>query len=72
MTWIVCCMQVSNFLSLLQVVYGCRNDRFGGCGSILSIHENGCGGCGGCAPVDWSCQSSECHLVDLSASVHLR
>ena len=33
----------------LQVVYGCANDRFGGCSSILSIHQTGCGGCGGCA-----------------------
>ena len=32
-----------------QVVYGCANDRFGGCGSILSIHWDGCGGCGGYA-----------------------
>ena len=32
----------------MQVVYGCANDRFGGCGSILRIHEEGCGGCGGC------------------------
>jgi len=28
-----------------QVVFGCGNDKFGGCGSILSIHEQGCGGC---------------------------
>ncbi|EIE26984.1 catalytic/ hydrolase/ zinc ion binding protein [Coccomyxa subellipsoidea C-169] len=44
------CIMCAGALSLLrfaQVVYGCRNDRFGGCGSILSIHENGCGGCGG-------------------------
>lgn len=32
---------------MLQVVYGCGNDRFGGCGSILSIHQTGSGGCGG-------------------------
>ena len=33
---------------MLQVTYGCANERFGGCGSILSVHEAGCGGCGGC------------------------
>ncbi|BDA43019.1 tRNA-specific adenosine deaminase 2 [Coccomyxa sp. Obi] len=44
------CIMCSGALGLLrfaEVVYGCRNDRFGGCGSILSIHEAGCGGCGG-------------------------
>ncbi len=29
-----------------QVIYGAGNDRFGGCGSILSVHETGCGACG--------------------------
>ena len=33
---------------MVQVTYGCANERFGGCGSILAIHEAGCGGCGGC------------------------
>ncbi|CAL5221138.1 g3275 [Coccomyxa viridis] len=44
------CIMCAGALSLLQfekVVYGCANDRFGGCGSILSIHQSGCGGCGG-------------------------
>lgn len=39
---------------LVQVVYGCANDRFGGCGSILSIHQSGCGGCGGCVRMSMS------------------
>jgi len=30
----------------LQVVFGCGNDKFGGCGSILDINAQGCGGCG--------------------------
>lgn len=29
-----------------QVVYGCGNDRFGGAGSIMHIHQEGCGHCG--------------------------
>ena len=33
-------------VALLQVIYGCGNDKFGGCGSILEIHVQGCGGCG--------------------------
>ncbi|CAK0782075.1 hypothetical protein CVIRNUC_005547 [Coccomyxa viridis] len=44
------CIMCAGALSLLhfqEVVFGCANDRFGGCGSILSIHKTGCGGCGG-------------------------
>lgn len=33
-------------LAYLQVVFGCGNDRFGGAGSILDVHERGCGSCG--------------------------
>ena len=29
-----------------QVVFGCGNDRFGGCGSIMDVHITGCGKCG--------------------------
>ena len=42
------CIMCAGVLSLLQfqsVVYGCPNERFGGNGSILSIHETGCGVC---------------------------
>ncbi len=44
------CIMCAGALSLLRVrrvFYGCRNDRFGGCGSILPVHQQGCGGCGG-------------------------
>ena len=39
-------------LSLLRfpcVRFGCANDRFGGCGSVLSVQDGDCGKCGGCA-----------------------
>ena len=42
------CIMCAGALSLLgvpKVIYGAANDRFGGCGSILSIHEQGCGSC---------------------------
>lgn len=35
------CIMCAGALSLLKirrVVFGCKNDRFGGCGSILSVH----------------------------------
>lgn len=42
------CIMCAGALSLLgfgRVYYGCGNDRFGGCGSILPIHKAGCGPC---------------------------
>lgn len=43
------CIMCAGALSLLNfqnVIYGCANDKFGGNGSILSIHETSCGNCG--------------------------
>ena len=42
------CIMCAGALSLLNfhnVIYGCPNDKFGGNGSILSIHEATCGSC---------------------------
>lgn len=42
------CIMCAGALSLLNfknVIYGCPNDKFGGNGSILSIHETACGNC---------------------------
>ena len=42
------CIMCAGALSLLgvaHVVYGAANDRFGGCGSIVNVHERGCGHC---------------------------
>ena len=39
------CAGALALLGIKQVFYGCQNDRFGGCGSILSLHEQGCGTC---------------------------
>ena len=44
------CIMCAGALSLLgihRVVFGCKNDRFGGNGSILSLHSSGCGTCSG-------------------------
>jgi len=43
------CIMCAGALSLLgfqKVVFGCGNDKFGGNGSILSIHDDGCYPCG--------------------------
>lgn len=34
-----------------RVYFGCANDKFGGCGSILSVHQEGCGKCDGISEV---------------------
>lgn len=42
------CIMCAGALALLgiqHVYYGCKNDRFGGCGSIMSLHQIGCGTC---------------------------
>ncbi|XP_055351170.1 tRNA-specific adenosine deaminase 2-like [Paramacrobiotus metropolitanus] len=36
---IMCAGAIRN-LGIPKVVYGCRNDRFGGCGSVLSLHQD--------------------------------
>ncbi|KAJ9533708.1 hypothetical protein QJQ45_026829 [Haematococcus lacustris] len=43
------CIMCAGALALIgigEVVFGCGNDRFGGCGSIWSVCDWGCGGCG--------------------------
>ena len=30
-------------LGVKHVVFGCRNDKFGGCGSVLSVHDDALG-----------------------------
>jgi tRNA-specific adenosine deaminase 2 len=40
------CAGALSILGFREVVFGCGNDRFGGCGSILSVHEEGAGACG--------------------------
>jgi tRNA-specific adenosine deaminase 2 len=34
------CAGALRFSGLTQVVYGCSNDRFGGCGSVLNIAQD--------------------------------
>jgi tRNA(Arg) A34 adenosine deaminase TadA len=44
------CIMCAGALSLLgfqQVFYGAGNDKFGGCGSIMQVHQHGCGCCSG-------------------------
>ena len=33
------CAAALSFIGVKEVYYGCPNDKFGGCGSILSLHS---------------------------------
>ncbi|GJP48121.1 hypothetical protein CLOM_g7399 [Closterium sp. NIES-68] len=41
----IMCAGALSLLGLSRVFYGCPNDRFGGCGSVLPVHANGCHPC---------------------------
>ena len=43
----VMCAGAMSALGVRRVVYGCANDKFGGNGTVLGVHESGCGGCDG-------------------------
>ncbi|KAM7273993.1 hypothetical protein ACFE04_028657 [Oxalis oulophora] len=36
----IMCASALSFLGIKEVYYGCANERFGGCGSILSLHSS--------------------------------
>lgn len=62
------CIMCAGALSLVgirHVYYGCSNDRFGGCGSILSISADGCGRCTGCV----DSPSCRCTFVEVACSL---
>jgi tRNA-specific adenosine deaminase 2 len=42
----IMCAAALCLLGFRKVYYGCTNDRFGGCGSVLSLHSDGCAPCG--------------------------
>ncbi|KAF5760336.1 putative tRNA(adenine(34)) deaminase [Helianthus annuus] len=43
----IMCAGALSFLGIKEVYYGCANDKFGGCGSILSLHTMSCEEAGG-------------------------
>lgn len=56
----IMCAAALSILGIGKVFYGCENDRFGGCGSVLSVHEHGSGPCGKSLPVDFKIQKFQC------------
>ncbi|CAM1305221.1 ADAT2 (predicted) [Pycnogonum litorale] len=36
----IMCISALRSLDVRKVIYGCSNDRFGGCGSVLSVHRD--------------------------------
>ncbi len=57
------CAGALALLGIKHVYYGCQNDRFGGCGSILSLHERGCGTCGRYITNHTYCTSTALHCI---------
>ena len=43
----IMCAAALSLVGVKRVVYGCPNDKFGGCGTVIDVHDEGCGGCGG-------------------------
>ncbi|KAK9735402.1 hypothetical protein RND81_04G203800 [Saponaria officinalis] len=39
----IMCAAALSYIGLKEVYYGCANDKFGGCGSVLSLHTTGSG-----------------------------
>ncbi|PIN17043.1 Cytosine deaminase FCY1 [Handroanthus impetiginosus] len=39
----IMCAAALSIIGIKEVYYGCANDKFGGCGSILSLHTNSSG-----------------------------
>ncbi|GFQ04645.1 tRNA-specific adenosine deaminase 2 [Phtheirospermum japonicum] len=37
----IMCASALSIIGIKEVYYGCGNDKFGGCGSILSLHKSG-------------------------------
>ncbi|RAL53247.1 hypothetical protein DM860_006919 [Cuscuta australis] len=40
----IMCAAALSYIGVKEVYYGCPNDKFGGCGSILPLHAGGDGG----------------------------
>lgn len=36
------CAAAIGIMKIRKVYYGCGNDKFGGCGSVFSVHEGYC------------------------------
>lgn len=65
------CAGALALLGIKHVYYGCQNDRFGGCGSIMSVHEHGCGCCSRYDIVGCHCTVSQFPEVRWHGSVCL-
>mmetsp|Transcript_4900 Transcript_4900/g.8720 ORF Transcript_4900/g.8720 Transcript_4900/m.8720 type:complete len:87 (+) Transcript_4900:587-847(+) len=39
------CAGAISLMGVKSVFYGCSNDKFGGCGSVYAVSEEGCGTC---------------------------
>lgn len=42
----IMCAAALSLIGVRHVYFGCRNDKFGGCGTVLSSEETACSPCG--------------------------
>ena len=66
------CAGALSLIGIGEVHFGCGNDRFGGCGSILPIHEQGCGRWGCFLVTLFPLAASKVVHVRMHGAVHLR
>ena len=43
----IMCAGALSTMNFRRAIYGCPNDKFGGCGSVLNVHLDACGTCDG-------------------------
>jgi len=55
----IMCAAALSQLGLTDIYYGCANDKFGGCGSIVDLCSRGSGGCNGCVRIVRSCFTTD-------------
>jgi MafB19-like deaminase len=71
----IMCAAALSLLGIKAVTFGCHNNKFGGTGSILSVHETASGGCGRYDPLPVSSYTlkgalSTWHSSTCEASAH--
>lgn len=68
----IMCAAALSVIGVRHVYFGCRNDKFGGCGTVLSVEQTACSPCG-CAraprPSPTHRPRAQCHFVSRSDEV---
>lgn len=70
----IMCAAALSLTGITRVVFGCANDKFGGCGSVLPVHDEGCVPCGRSPgdPARGTCMEARGGLYEAAAVCLLR